>query len=129
MALTAFFGTFLALMILALAFEEKLHAKKSVIVGVFAIVSLWLGSAFDLIPFGAILLPNGHELEMPVYIPAIDWQVIAIIVGSSIFVDVTSKSGLFSWIAIRLTKTSAGGSAATALVLRRVDRGILGGAQ
>lgn len=108
MALTAFFGIFLALMILALAFEEKLHAKKSVIVGVFAIVSLWLGSAFGLIPFGAILLPNGHELEMPVYIPAIDWQVIAIIVGSSIFVDVTSKSGLFSWIAIRLTKTSAG---------------------
>lgn len=37
MALTAFFGIFLALMILALAFEEKLHAKKSVIVGVFAI--------------------------------------------------------------------------------------------
>jgi Na+/H+ antiporter NhaD/arsenite permease-like protein len=45
---------------------------------------------------------------MPVYIEAVDWEVIAIIIGSSLFVDVTSRSGLFSWIAIRLTKASAG---------------------
>jgi Na+/H+ antiporter NhaD/arsenite permease-like protein len=45
---------------------------------------------------------------MPVYIPGIDWGVIAIIFGSSIFVDVTSRSGLFSWIAIRVTKASRG---------------------
>ncbi|MGK0219375.1 MAG: Na+/H+ antiporter NhaD/arsenite permease-like protein, partial [Planctomycetota bacterium] len=35
-------------------------------------------------------------------------NVIAIILGSSLFVDVTSKSGLFTWIAIRLTKVSGG---------------------
>ena len=35
-------------------------------------------------------------------------MVIAIILGSSIFVDITSKSGLFTWIAIRLTKISRG---------------------
>ncbi|MCZ6804765.1 MAG: SLC13 family permease [Proteobacteria bacterium] len=45
---------------------------------------------------------------MPVYIPAVDWGVIAIIVGSSLFVDVTSKSGLFTWIAVKLTKASQG---------------------
>ncbi len=95
--LTAFFGALLALMIPALALEEKLHAKKSVIVGVFAILSLGLGSAFGLIPFGAITLPNGHELDMPVYIPAVDWQVIAIIVGSSVFVDVTSVRRQINW--------------------------------
>ena len=40
--------------------------------------------------------------------PAINWNVIAIILGSSLFVDVTSRSGLFTWIAIKLTRASAG---------------------
>ena len=44
----------------------------------------------------------------PVYVPAINWNVIAIILGSSLFVDVTSRSGLFTWIAIKLTRASAG---------------------
>ena len=34
--------------------------------------------------------------------------VITIILGASLFVDVTSRSGLFTWIAIRLTKGSGG---------------------
>ena len=51
---------------------------------------------------------GGHEIRMPVYIPGIDWSVIAIILGSSLFVDVTSRSGLFSWIAIKATKLSRG---------------------
>ena len=51
---------------------------------------------------------GGHEIRMPVYIPGIDWSVIAIILGSSLFVDVTSRSGLFSWIAIKATKLSLG---------------------
>ena len=51
---------------------------------------------------------DGHRLRTPVYIPGIDWSVIAIILGSSLFVDITSKSGLFSWIAIKVTKASRG---------------------
>ena len=51
---------------------------------------------------------GGHEISMPIYIPGIDWSVIAIILGSSLFVDVTSRSGLFSWIAIKATKLSHG---------------------
>lgn len=51
---------------------------------------------------------GGEEIKMPAYIPGIDWSVIAIILGSSLFVDVTSRSGLFSWIAIRATKLSRG---------------------
>ena len=51
---------------------------------------------------------GGHEISMPIYIPGIDWSVIAIILGSSLFVDVTSRSGLFSWIAIKATKLSNG---------------------
>ncbi len=106
--LTWFFSGLLACMICALALEEKLHAKKSIIVGSFAIISLFLASWLGIIPFGDVILPGGHRLHMPVYIGAVDWEVIAIIIGSSLFVDVTSRSGLFSWVAIKLTKMSAG---------------------
>ncbi len=51
---------------------------------------------------------NGHRIGMPFYVPAIDWSVIAIILGSSLFVDITSKSGLFTWIALKVTKASGG---------------------
>ena len=104
---TLLFVSILSAMILCLAFEEKLHAKKSVIAGLFAILCLLLGAVFGLLPFGPIS-GGGHEINLPVYIPAIDWGVIAIILGSSLFVDVTSRTGLFTWIAIRLTKASGG---------------------
>jgi Na+/H+ antiporter NhaD/arsenite permease-like protein len=160
-AVTTVFALLLVGLIACLALEEKLHAKKSVIAGVFAIVCLLLGAAQGILPFqkivvGSHLLGNhskvagdydeddhpvhvevpatdatdeevapdveapakshaehplhvdGHEIGMPVYIPAIDWGVIAIIFGSSLFVDVTSKTGLFTWIAIRVTKASRG---------------------
>ena len=117
-------------MIVCLALEEKLHAKKSVIAGLFAVVCLFLGSVFQILPFAPVVVGSqpaaesaspeaseshtggqyegGHEVIMPVYVPAINWGVIAIILGSSLFVDVTSKSGLFTWIAIRVTKASRG---------------------
>jgi len=111
LGITLLFAGLLVGMIVCLALEEKIHAKKSVIVACFAMVSLllatFLGKPDGLLPFGAVLV-GGHEIQMPVYIPAIDWGVIAIILGSSLFVDVTSKSGLFTWIAIRLTKASTG---------------------
>ncbi|WP_419613657.1 hypothetical protein, partial [Thiolapillus sp.] len=92
---TYLFATILAAMILALALalEEKLHARKSLIVGFFAIGSLLLASIFGFMPFGDIIIPGGQRLHMPIYIEAVDWEVIAIIIGSSLFVDVTSRSG------------------------------------
>ena len=106
---TLFFAGLLVSMILCLAFEEKLHAKKSVIVGSFAVVSLLLSAGLGLLPFSSMDLHVGDaDIHLPVYIPAIDWGVIFIILGSSLFVDVTSKSGLFTWIALRLTKASKG---------------------
>jgi len=105
---TGMFGGILLLMILALAFEEKIHAKKSIITGVFAIVSLLIAAGCGLLPFGPVVNAFGEEVKMPVYIPAIDWSVIAIIFGAGLFVDVTSQSGIFSWIAIKLTKASGG---------------------
>jgi Na+/H+ antiporter NhaD/arsenite permease-like protein len=108
LSVTLVFTALLVAMVLCLALEEKLHAKKSVIVGVFAVVSLLLAAFLELLPFGGVTLPNGHHINLPVFITAVDWGVITIIVGSSIFVDVTSKSGLFTWIAIKLTKASRG---------------------
>ncbi|MEM7245359.1 MAG: SLC13 family permease [Acidobacteriota bacterium] len=105
---TLLFTGLLVSMIVCLALEEVLHAKKSVIVGAHAVVCLLLGAAFHLLPFGPIENVFGEKLNIPVYIPAIDWGVIAIILGSSLFVDLTSKSGLFTWIALKLTKASGG---------------------
>ncbi len=104
---TLLFAAILVAMIACLALEEILHAKKSIIVGAFAIVTLLLGAALLPLPYGPYVI-GGHEMKMPVYIPGVDWEVIAIIVGSSLFVDVTSRSGLFGWIAIKLTKLSGG---------------------
>ncbi len=105
---TIVFAVILAAMILTLALEEKLHAKKSVIVGVYSVIALLAGAALGLLPFGPVVNVFGEKLQLPVYIPAVDWSVIAIIMGSAVFVDVTSKSGLFTWIAIKLTKASGG---------------------
>ena len=130
--ITYLFCGLLVGLILCLALEEKIHAKKSVIAGGFAVICLLIGAALHILPFEPVLvggheitlppgllpsewaprvdhvLDGGHALSMPVYIPSIDWGVIAIILGSSLFVDVTSKSGLFTWIAIKLTKLSGG---------------------
>jgi Na+/H+ antiporter NhaD/arsenite permease-like protein len=104
---TILFTAILVAMILSLALEEKIHAKKSVIVGWFAAITLMLAAVFGLVrPETVEIL--GHPVTLPVYIPGIDWEVIAIILGSSLFVDVTSKCGLFTWIAIKLTKMSRG---------------------
>ena len=105
---TLIFAGLLVLMIVCLALEEKIHAKKSLIVGAFAVIALLLGGFMHILPFGHVIIPGGQHIEMPVYIPAVDWGVIAIILGSSLFVDVTSKSGLFTWIAVKLTKASQG---------------------
>ncbi|PRQ02109.1 Inner membrane protein YbiR [Enhygromyxa salina] len=107
LTITLVFTALLLGMILALALEEKLHAKKSLIVALFAVVCLFVGTAVDILPFGPVIV-GSHEIDMPIYIPAVDWGVIAIILGSSLFIDVTSKSGLFTWIAIKLTKASKG---------------------
>ena len=179
--ITLLFSLLLVGLIACLALEEKIHAKKSIIAGSFAVVCLLAGTLCGILSFeeivvgshevksptGAIELDfaqpveianqdkasvettkhleivaggnesgdketdhehkegdanhategahvhsslhvDGHRLRTPVYIPGIDWSVIAIILGSSLFVDITSKSGLFSWIAIKVTKASRG---------------------
>ena len=104
---TMLFAAILVGLIASLALEEKLRAKKSLIVGIFAVICLFLGAVLLPLPFGPYEI-GGQQIDLPIYIPAINWGVIAIILGASLFVDVTAKSGLFTWIAIRLTKASQG---------------------
>ncbi|MEE2787033.1 MAG: SLC13 family permease [Myxococcota bacterium] len=108
LGVTAIFGCLLASLVLCLALEEKLHAKKSLIAGVFAVISVLIGSACGILPVGPVVNVFGEALHLPVFLQGVDWAVIGIILGSSVFVDVTSKSGLFTWIALKLTKLSAG---------------------
>ncbi len=171
-SVTTVFALLLVGLILCLALEEKIHAKKSIIAASFAAVCLLLGTFTGILSFEKIVVGShraelraneevevlvyseenpdtgevmevagenavddeshqspaaddhedhehaktghhtlhvdGHRLSTPVYIPGVDWSVIAIILGSSLFVDVTSKSGLFTWIAVKVTKASGG---------------------
>lgn len=106
--ITAIFGLILVAMIAALALEEKIHAKKSIIVGTFAGICLILATVLKLLTFGDVELPDHHMVSLPIYIPSIDWGVITIILGASLFVEVTSRSGVFTWMAISLTRKSGG---------------------
>ena len=106
--ITAVFAVLLLAMIAALALEETLHAKKSIIVGSFAGICLILATVLKLLHFGDVELPDHHMVSLPIYIPSIDWGVITIILGASLFVEVTSRSGVFTWMAIMLTRKSGG---------------------
>ena len=94
---TYLFTGLLVGLIFCLAFEEKIHAQKSVIASIFALIGLGLGTVFDLLPFGpdaatkgAAPLINsfGETLYHPVFVQGVDWGVIAIIFGASLFVDI-----------------------------------------
>ena len=80
---TMIFCAVLTGMIVTLAFEERIHAKKSLITGIYAILSLALGHALGVLPFGPQTNAWGETLRLPVYVLGIDWAVIAIILGSS----------------------------------------------
>lgn len=102
---TGLFFALLGAMILALALEQKLHAHKSVITGIAALLALLIG---ELTGIFTLLQGPGHESHVPFFLEFIDWPVIAIILGSSLFVEITAQSGIFSWMAIKLTKLTKG---------------------
>jgi Na+/H+ antiporter NhaD/arsenite permease-like protein len=67
-----------------------------------------MAAGFGILPEPHVLLSTSQTVHMPVYIPGVEWEVIAIILGSGLFIDVVSRSGIFSWTAILLTKKSGG---------------------
>ena len=58
---TAFFGLLLVGLVACLALEEKIHAKKSIIAGIFAIACLSFGAMAGLLPFEKVIV-GSHEM-------------------------------------------------------------------
>lgn len=78
---------------------------KSIVTLLGALISL--GLAYS--PFFELLKHEvgGHGAP-PFYASVVDWSTIGVIIGTSIFVEIASRSGIFTWSAIKLTKMSKG---------------------
>ncbi|MHC4730563.1 MAG: hypothetical protein ACYS6Z_08230, partial [Planctomycetota bacterium] len=91
--ITLFFAALLVATLLCLAFEVLPKAVLALVVaavGLFAAVA-W-GVKFHHEDVG------GHVVPAPVNL--IEWPTLGVIIGSSIFVEIASRSGIFTWSAI-----------------------------
>lgn len=96
------FGILLAVILLIMSLEV---VDKSIVTLIGSMVCLALAYSpwFELLSHEQA----GHG-QAPFYISTIDWSTIGVIIGTSIFVEIASRSGIFTWSALRLTKTSGG---------------------
>ncbi len=92
------FTAILGVTLLILA-TERIH--KTVLVLLSALVCLLLADVWGLLPQG-----GGHHL--PVYIGMIEWEVIGIVIGATVFVEIAARSGLFTFISVKMLKASRG---------------------
>lgn len=92
--------TFAAILVLTLVLLATERIHKTVLVMLSAIACLFLAEYWKLLPHAA-----GH---MPVYIAMIEWEVIGIVIGATVFVEIAARSGLFTWVSIKVLKASAG---------------------
>ena len=58
--------------------------------------------------WGEQFVPHDAEHHLPVYIDMIEWEVIGIVIGATVFVEIASRSGIFTWISVRILKVSRG---------------------
>ena len=96
------FGLLLAVTLGMLALEK---VNKAILVllgsGLALLLAIWKG----------LLKQSDHgdsAHSLPVYIGMIDWGTIGIIIGSTIFVELISRGGLFTWVAVKILKVSRG---------------------
>ena len=95
-----FFGLLLVATLLGLAFEVLPKALLALVVagiGLFAAVAFGVHFHHG---------PGGHFIPAPVSL--IEWPTLGVIIGSSVFVEIAARSGIFTWSAIRLLKASKG---------------------
>ena len=95
------FGILLAVTLGMLALEK---INKAILVLLGAGIALLLATWQGIIKGGE--MHDGHY--MPTYIQMVDWGTIGIIIGSTIFVELISSSGLFAWISVKILKVSKG---------------------
>ena len=102
------FGLLLAVTLGMLALEK---INKAILVLLGAGLALILGFAHEEISKKLIeSVSHGDDSahSIPAYIMMIDWGTIGIIIGSTIFVTLISRSGLFTWISVKILKVSQG---------------------
>ncbi len=92
------FAAILGVTLILLA-TEKIH--KTVLVLLSAGLCLFLGDYWGYFPH-----KEGHHL--PVYIEMIEWEVIGIVIGATVFVEIAARSGIFTWISVKILKASRG---------------------
>ena len=95
------FGILLAVTLGMLALEK---INKAILVLLGAGIAFMLATWTGIIEAGET--HGGHYL--PTYIKMVDWGTIGIIIGSTIFVELISRSGLFAWISVKILKVSKG---------------------
>ncbi|UCE61077.1 MAG: hypothetical protein JSU63_04870 [Phycisphaerales bacterium] len=95
---TWIFAALLVVTLLLLATEK---IQKTVLVLISALVCLFLADYWGFFPHTA-----GHHL--PVYIEMIEWEVIGIVIGATVFVEIAARSGIFTWISVKMLKASRG---------------------
>ena len=95
---TWIFAAILASTLLMFALE-KIH--KTVLAMLSAGLCLFLADFWGYFPH-----VEGHQL--PVYIEMIEWEVIGIVIGATVFVEVAARSGIFTWVSITILKASKG---------------------
>ncbi len=78
---------------------EKIH--KTVLVLLSGLICLFLADFWGYFPRA-----DGHHL--PVFIEMIEWEVIGIVIGATVFVEIAARSGLFTWVSVKMLKASRG---------------------
>ncbi len=95
---TVTFSLILVVTLLLLA-TEKIH--KTVLVLLSGLLCLFLADYWGFFPHKV-----GHHL--PVYIEMIEWEVIGIVIGATVFVEIAARSGVFTWVSVKMLKASRG---------------------
>ncbi|MDG2212787.1 MAG: SLC13 family permease, partial [Verrucomicrobiota bacterium] len=102
------FGLLLAVTLGMLALEK---VNKAILVLLGSGIALLLGFSDTNIQkhlTDAVSHGGDSAHSIPSYIVMIDWGTIGIIIGSTIFVTLISRSGLFAWISVKILKASEG---------------------
>ncbi|RMF82576.1 MAG: hypothetical protein D6744_05930 [Planctomycetota bacterium] len=95
--------TFAAILVVTLGLLATERVHKTVLALLSALVCLFLAEYWKLLPHPT---DPGHHL--PVYIAMIEWEVIGIVIGATVFVEIAARSGVFTWVSVKVLKASRG---------------------
>ncbi len=112
--MTIFFGLLLVTILVLLALEL---IEKPVLAMLAAGACLICGYLMIPAVRHEIAYAAGAAHAVPLYITYIDWATIGVIIGTTIFVEIVSRSGVFTWAAVKMMKLSQGDSGKMLILL------------